>query len=273
MNDQIRPITVDDLLRLASRVSIPDVANDERTVCAGQLWVARWDTFRELVLVAQADASLPVVVPVTFDDTHELNGPEHVQSGALGDGRAHWGAPRAIPAITLGSLIESDVRIAHTLPQASANDTRAKELWDGLDAFDEGGNGLLPARLKAVGTTPSQLARQLGVSVGQALDLFRGRLVPTPPMAYSIAELLGISPAAVFGLLEAIPTGLRRDLSKRRFRNAVRAQARKWDWSDSTAWKQIAFGTLAMAYRTTGGHTDEDWEPRIERYLEVDNDH
>ncbi len=48
VNDQFRPITADDLLRLASRVSIPDVVDDENTVDPGQLWVARWDTFRGL---------------------------------------------------------------------------------------------------------------------------------------------------------------------------------------------------------------------------------
>lgn len=270
MNDQFRRITVDDLLRLASRVSIPDVLHDENTVDPGQLWVARWDTFRELVLVAQADASHPTVVPVTFDDVHELDGPSHVQTSALGDGRAHWAAPRSIPAIALDSLVESNIRVVGTPAPGLADDPRAEELWSSLNVFDAGGNGLLSSRLKDVGTTPSQLAKQLGVSAGQALDLFRGRLVPTPPMADSIAKVLGISPDAVAGLLEAIPAGLRRDLSKRRFRSAVRDRARQWRWSDSAAWRHVAFGTLAMPYRTTGAHTDEDWESRIERYLEVD---
>lgn len=270
MNDQLRPITVDDLLRLASRVSIPDVVHDENTVNPGQLWVARWDTFREFVLVAQEDTSHPTVVPVTFDDIHELDGPSHVQTSALGDGRAHWAAPRAIPAIALDSLVESNIRVAAAPAHELANDPRAEELWNSLNVFDAGGNGLLSSQLKEVGTTPSQLAKQLGVSAGQALDLFRGRFVPTPPMADSIAKILGISPDAVIGLLEAIPEGLRRDLSKRRFRSAVRDRARQWRWSDSAAWRHVAFGTLAMPYRTTGAHTDEDWESRIERFLEVD---
>jgi len=273
VNDQIRPITFDDLLRLASRVAIPDVVDDENSVDTGQLWVAKWDTFREFVLVAEADASHPVVVPVTFDDVHELDGPDHVQSSTLGEGRAHWAVPRPIPAIALDNLIESHLRVADSLPQASADDPRTEELWGSLKAFDEGGNGLLPTRLKEAGTTPSMLAKHLGVSAGQALDLFRGRLVPTPPMAESIATLLGTSPAGVLGLLEAIPTGLRRDLSKRRFRSAVRDRARQWQWSDSAAWKHVAFGTLAMPYRTTGGAADDEWEGRIERYLEVDHEH
>lgn len=273
MNDQIRPITFDDLLRLASRATIPDAVEDENTVDTGQLWLAKWDTFRELVLVARADASHPVVVPITFDDTHELDGPNHVLSSTLGDGRAHWAVSRPIPAIALDNLIESHIHVADSTPQALADDPRTDELWGSLRAFDEGGNGLLPARLKEAGTTPSKLAKHLDVSAGQALDLFRGRLLPTPPMAESIAKLLGTSPAGVFGLLEAIPAGLRRDLSRRRFRSAVRDRARQRQWSDSASWRQVAYGTLAMPYRTTGGLTDDDWGTRIERYLEVDHDH
>lgn len=273
MSDQVQPITFDDLLRLASRVTVPDFLDDMNSVDTGQLWLAKWDTFREFVLVAQADPSHPVVVPITFDDTHELDEPEHVQSSKLGDGRAHWATLRPIPAIALDNLIESEIRVVDTFPKALVDDPRSEELWKDMKPFDEGGNGLLPARLRETGTTPSKLARHLGISAGEALDLFRGRLLPTPPMAESIAKLLKTSPAAVLSLLEALPAGLRRDLSKRRFRSAVRDRARQWRWSDSAAWKQVAFGTLAMPYRTTGGSADDEWESRIERYLEVDYEH
>jgi hypothetical protein len=277
VNDHIRPITFDDLLRLASRVTIPDVVDDENTIGAGQLWLARWDTFREFVLVATADLSHPVVVPVTFDDTHELDEPDRVQTDSLGVGRAHWALPKSIPAIALGHLVEAEIPLsnassAENTHKPQGGDSRRDELWADLESFDAGGNGQLGARLREVGSTPSTLAKQLGVTGGDALDLLKGRLLPTPAMAESIATLLSTTPGAVLGMLGAIPNGLRRDLAKRTFRNVVRDRARQRTWSDSAAWKQVAFGTLAMPYRTTGGSADDDWEARIQRYLEVDDE-
>lgn len=273
MNDEVRPISFDDLLLLASRVSLPDLVADANSIDAGQLWLARWDTFREFVLVAKSDASHPVVVPVTFDDAHELDEPEHVQTNNLGEGRAHWAISRPIPAIALDQLVESNIRLGESVQAGRAEDPRGGELWAELETFDEGGDGQLATRLRDIGATPTELAKHLGVSGAEALDLLRGRSFPTPSTAESIAELLGTSPSAVLGMLGAIPSGLRRDLAKRRFRNAVRDRARRRRWSDSTAWKQVAFGTQAMPYRTTGGSAEDEWESRIERYLEVDHEH
>jgi hypothetical protein len=270
VNDSIIPITFDDLVKMASRVVIPALFETDAAVSVGQLWLAKWDSFAEFVLITDADESNPVAVPVTFDAIHNIEASELVRSSQLGEARAHWLSSRRMPAIALDSLLDprvpsTRVRTTET-PMADGSDA----LWNELEPLDVTGSGELPNRLRALKHSPSKLGDLLGISGSDTLDLLRGRLMPTSPMLDSIAELLSVQPAAVLGMMSPIPDGLRVGLSKRRFRNRVRELGRRLGSSDAAAWRSSAYGTLAMPYRTTGHLAPADWDARIERFLDVD---
>lgn len=270
MNDNITPITFDDLVRMASRIKIPDFPSGDAPVGAGQLWLARWDDFAEFVLITTADLSNPVAVPLTFDDLHELDESQVVRSTQVGEARAHWSHSRRIPAIALDRLVDAAVP-TDCHPDAGDYLSHGDDtLWQQLRPFSAEGNGQLPVQLRKLGASAGELSERLRISGSETLDLLRGRLLPDPSLLPSIADLLSVTPAAVMAMLPPIPDGLRLGLSKRKFRDGVRALGRKLGSDDSSAWRQSAYGTLAMPYRRTGQLDADDWDARIERFFEVD---
>jgi hypothetical protein len=270
VNDNITPITFDDLVRMASRIKIPDSPSSEVGVRAGQLWLARWDDFAEFVLITTPDPSDPVAVPITFDDMHEIEESQVVRSSQMGEARAHWSSSRRMPAIALDRLIDADIPTDGSPDVDDYLSHGDDPLWQHLRPLSAEGSGQLPAQLRKLGASPGELSERLRISGSETLDLLRGRSLPDPALLPLIADLLSMTPAAVLAMMPPIPDGLRRGLSKRIFRDSVRALGRRLGFDDSSAWRQSAYGTLAMPYRATGQLTTGDWDNRIERFFEVD---
>jgi transcriptional regulator with XRE-family HTH domain len=268
--NSLEPVTFDDLVRMANRVRIPTPETDVSSIVAGQVWHLQWDAASELGVVTVADDQMPTFVPLMFGATPEgeaLNLPElHTEAIPL------WQYARQIPAVALVGVVASAevpaVAEAQDLDEGDDSIEHAMtELSEWITAGD--GTGELTSLLQATGMPVSELSAVLHVSKSEVLDLRRGARVPDAQLGARLAGLLNISADDVQASNNVVPSGLKAALSRRRYRTRVKTFAERNRVSDSKAWFDSAYGTMAMSYRSTGSGADDQWESRADRFFGV----
>jgi transcriptional regulator with XRE-family HTH domain len=268
--NSLEPVTFDDLVRMANRVSIPAPEIDVMSIAEGQVWHLQWDAASELAVVTAADDQQPTLVPLLFGTTPEgdtLNLPE-LDAEAI----PLWKYARQIPAVALvGVVASADVPAGAGLHDSDDDDNAIEQAMTDLSSWMTAGDGTgeLPALLKATGVPLSELAARLNVSRSTVLDLRRGALVPDAELSAELAKILNLTVEEVQSSNGAVPSGLRTVLSRRHFRARVKTLGKRNRVSDSQAWFDSAYGTMAMSYRSTGHGVDDQWESRADRFFGV----
>ena len=268
--NKFKPVTFDDLVRMANRVNVPDPQVDVTSISEGQVWRLQWDTASELAVVTRADDRLPTLVPLLFGATPEGDTLNLLEFGA--EAIPLWQYARQIPAVALvGVVASADVPAGASPTDSDEGDEDIEHSMTGLSNWISAGDGTgeLPALLKATGAPVSEVASALNVSTSTVLDLRRRAVVPDAELGARLAEFLNISVEDVQSSNTAVPSDLKSVLSSRRFRGRVKTLAGKKRVSDSRAWFDSAYGTMAMSYRSTGGGDDEQWESRADRFFGV----
>ena len=266
----LEPVTFDDLVRMAGRVTVPAPDPDVPAIEEGQVWHLQWDLASELAVVTIADDHLPTLVPLLFGKTPE--GDALSLSELDLEAIPLWQYARQVPAVTLVGLIASvDVPARVTAFDVAEGDDGIEQGMTELSRWMASGDGTgqLPALIKSAGVSVSKLAALLNVSKSTVLDLRRGALVPDAEVGNKLSQILDISVEEVQSSNTAVPSALRMALSRRKYRARVRALAALNRVSDSKAWFDSAYGTMAMSYRSTGPGDDDQWESRADRFFGV----
>ncbi|MBK6873555.1 MAG: hypothetical protein IPJ14_07855 [Kineosporiaceae bacterium] len=262
----------------------------------GQLWRARWEDQVEIVLVTAATPGSVQVVPVTLDVGYEDDETLVVPpgSGPLGVPFLIWrGLPRNLPRRVLDRYLGSPregLRTTAELAAApatggattgtaitSAADPRSEyraRLEDSLDrlaaaSWAPRGTGQLGPLLQAAGQTPATLIDLLGITPQQALALLRGQVPLAPPQADLVAQATGRSVAELLAANPSLPPELVARLDQPRRRRQVQQLAERRGVTETEAWRQAGYETLALAARQTGDRESRAWEERLDRYFHV----
>lgn len=262
----------------------------------GQLWRAAWEGTAELVLLLAVEGDVLEVAVVTTDvgyaddttvilPTHatplkvELGVwiglrrkvPARVLDRHLGSVGGAWAGTAALErAVTHGDASNGDAVVSGSDPRG---EYRAR-LADALEGLAQAqwvpsGNGRLASLLRSAGLQPAELVSTLDISPQDALALLRSRLSVSLEQAERLAPTLAMSATEVLRANPQPPADLVARLDDPRRRSQLRAVAARRGQDERAARLAVAYGTLRLAARQTGGSDGPDWDSRLDRYFDV----
>lgn len=276
--------------------------NDTPDPQPGQFWTARWkDLSTAVLLLSSPDARTVSVSIVTFDpdlaDDHAYVLP--AEATDLNTSAVAWTvdaqrAPLAVLDNYLGEVAHAagsgkSYAVAQWvaevgergLPIARPSDSRAifrASLRDDLEALVQASWLTAPAASSSTARvserSPSELARDLNISVSEALSLKRGTTMPTPDQQQTISELLAADGSAFLSHSAALPDAVINLFDQPRYRQKVARLAELKDMDETFAREVFAYTVFSTAARNTGGgRTDEAeqdrWRQRVEQFFAV----
>jgi len=261
----------DPLLHRLAQLNWPTPPADHPDPAPGQLWRSTWNGVASIVVTLAPPTGRNVAVAVASADQTGDEGTV-VADTLLGMTVAVWTTITAdikfftlehrITDLTAASLdTVPDVRLNGTpgawVPIVDELDDRALIRADLVDQIEALANAdWLPETPTAVATvgdlaaqasiTPSILARELGITPGDARRLTQGHRAPSPTEISALTELLGAVPASTATFDEALVASM----DAPEFRPALQLVADRHHAGDDVAARRSFAGTMmAMAAR------------------------
>ncbi|MFB9905367.1 hypothetical protein [Allokutzneria oryzae] len=268
----------------------------------GQLWRARWDEDRALVLVLSVEDRDVIAAPVTLDPPAEddlclvvdgartvfgvpatlwagLTGPIPIRVldrpvDAWEQDVVHWAAtavptPSDVvpPGTRRGTAVTSALEPAADV-RAELEDTLERlRLAPALPVVKPGDAPITLASLLGKGPKIELLRSALGLPQHEVMKLLSGTRPLTPDLAAVVAAETGLSTEDVTKAVLALPHELVAEVEHPRWRPTWTELAERDGTDEATARLTASYGTFALAGRQTGGATP-DWHRRLRQFLQ-----
>jgi len=268
----------------------------------GQFWTARWNGLSTAVLLVNSPGPRTVSMAiVTFDpdlaDDHAYVLP--VEATDMNTVAVTWTedaqrAPLAVLDTYLGLLKQdpgstSSQDVAQCvaqvgergLPVARPSDGRAvfrASLQDDLNALADASWLAASTDLSVVPRlserSPSELARDLDISISEALGLKRGTNVPTEEQVEAWTQLQAADASLSLTHSAGLPDAVIEIFDQPRYRHKVARLAELRDLDENFARQKFAFSVLATAARKTGDDRSDEanrelWRQRVDQFFAV----
>jgi hypothetical protein len=275
---------------------------DQVEPAAGQVWRAEWEDVSRLVLLLAAEERQWRVVPVSVEPTGEDDDSLVVDAGRTVfpvEVTAWAGLSALIPTGTLSRVIDdwgpeitawcADTA-AGTLHEPPAGTRRGRpatdpyggsvtvraSLTDDLDILVAA--PLVPVQTSAVVDLKAATGRvglpavinALGLPQATVMKIVQGKHAVTEQQAQVLAGLFGYAAEDILAA-GGLPLNLATELEQPRWRKTWRSLSRRLGVSEYAARLQVGYGTVATAFRQTGG-TAPDWRSRIGQWLAAHED-
>ncbi|WP_143261858.1 hypothetical protein [Allokutzneria sp. NRRL B-24872] len=267
----------------------------------GQLWRARWDGDRVLVLILSVEGRDVIGAPVTLDPPAEddlclvvdesrngsgvpatlwagLTGPVPIRVldqpvEQWGQDIVHWAATavpvpaeEVPPGTRRGRAIDSALEPAAEV-RAELDDTLDRlRLAPALPVVKPGDAPITLAALLGKGPKIDLLRSALGLPQHEVMKLLSGTRPLTPDLAAVVAAETGLSTEDVTQAVLALPPELVSEVEHPRWRTTWTDLAGRDGVDEATARLTASYGTFALAGRQTGGAAP-DWRGRVRQFL------
>ena len=283
-------MAIDPLLRRLNELSWPTVAFDQPDPVPGQLWRAEWDGTACLVVVAGKRAGRTIPVVAASSD-HVGDETALVAKTKNGMTLCVWaGLARTIKTFTLDHRI-SDLTI-HSFdlltgvtvgadqgawaPITSNLDDRVlirTDLTEDLDHLSEiewipesgGETTTLATVTKEAGFRPSQIARLLNITSGDARRLLQGKREPSEEEAHILTDVLGSPTRAAIRFDDRLVA----ELDQPGFRPPLRLIAHKTHGGDETAARRAVAGEVMSLAARHRDREPRNWAVLISELLDA----
>lgn len=284
-------MATDPLLRRLNEMTWPRVAFDQPKPAPGQLWRAEWEGTACLVVVSgeRAGRTIPVVAASSDDVGDETAIVADTKNGMT---LCIWtGVTRTIKTFTLDSRIgnltshsldqlagaTADTQHGAWAPITSNLDDRVlirTDLEEKLDLLSEsewipvsGGEApTLACVAKEAGVKPSQIARRLNITSGDARRLLQGKREPSEAEAHILTDILGLTPIAA----AQFDDGLVAELDQPGFRPPLRLIAHRTHGGDEMAARRAFAGEVMGLAARHRQREPRNWAVLIRELLDAD---
>lgn len=283
-------MATDPLLRRLNELNWPEVALDQPDPVPGQLWRAEWDGTACLVVISgmRAGRTIPVVAVSSDhvgDETAVFAETENGMTLCI------WtGVARTIKTFALDHRI-SDLT-SHSLdlligviegthhgawaPITNNLDDRAlirADLTENMDHLSEiewipsikGEAPTLAGLAKEAGVKPSQIARHLNITSGDARRLVQGKREPSEQEAHTLTDILGSTPRTAV----QFDDGLVAELDQPEFRPPLRVIAHRTHDGDETAARRAFAGEMMGLAARHRSREPRNWAVLIREQLDA----
>ncbi|MFD3890534.1 hypothetical protein [Streptomyces microflavus] len=270
-------------------------------ITPGQVWRARWDEVRVLVLILDVDAREVNAVPVTIDPPGEDEASVVVDGSctAFGVEATVWaGLVSCVPMRVLERVVdawdEDIVRCATVRaqgrPAPAATGVREGRLIRSALEPDAEARASLAGDLEYLRHAPGLPVQDIGRPSGNLASLLGDRLdlkalcsalempqpevmkllrgkVPLPADRIdAIASATGLSVEQIARTVRPLPADLVHAIEHPRWRSVWVRRARRLEVSEAQARLSGSYGAFALAARQTGGGA-ADWDARLRQFL------
>lgn len=284
-------MATDPLLRRLNELSWPRVAFDQPKPAPGQLWRAEWEGTACLVVISgeRAGRTIPVLA-ASSDDV----GDERVIVAETENGMTLciWtGVTRTIKTFTLDSRISNltshsfdqlagataDTQHGAWAPITSNLDDRVlirTDLEEKLGLLSEsewipvsrGEAPTLASVAKEAGVKPSQIARRLNTTSGDARRLIQGKREPSEEESSILTNILGSFPRAAVRFDDRLVA----ELDQPEFRPPLRLMAHRTHGGNEMAARRAVAGELMGLAARHRDREPRNWAVLISELLDAD---
>lgn len=272
---------------VAASLAVPETVRQAWTGAApelavGQVWRARWGDQVQIVAILGTDRR-SIVLPLTFDLDYTDSTTTRIAAEAnpFGLPLIAWRglaqtlpivvferfAGRLAPDVTAALALESKpaaedhavphpVRVYRALLEDTMEELAAAQWYDS-------GSGQLSVTLQRMGLSVQDVADTLGATPQKAFAVWRGQVPLSRDEAETLAPLLGESAETILAANPTPPSDLIVCLEQPARHRQVLAYAAGRSVGVSTAYRDVAYQTWALAARQTGEKV-MNWDLRLD---------
>ncbi len=266
----LRPLTRDDLVAMARRISIPQSRAVEGRR-RGQVWRASWSDSSSLVVLLDVGLNAVSAAPLLLDFDRSSFEEKQLSTFSGISCLVVTSHSREIAEITLDGCF-GEISLPDEFTDESGGDNVAIDELADFDLLagwlsEASGDGTLGEKLRRAGLTPPSVAEALTVTRPTAVAILRGQQPLSKHQAELISEPARLTAEQLLAANPSLPTEWLLELKSGAYRSRVKEFARRRKLTDIEGWRDVGYGAFALAARQNTKDGAGRLQARVDAFL------